>query len=378
MITQRYRRWLRHALHNRSKIMGLRLTTTWRCNSKCTTCSIWQMNSDRNTELQVQNYDLLSRSKYLRDVEYITLSGGEPTLRDDLPEIVSVLHKNLPSATFGITVNGLNPDRTERLFRCILKANPDIQFRLVGLSLNGPPEIHDLTRGVQGSFDRVLETYDRIKNLVPCQFSFTFCRQNVQHFGWVQEFARRQGTSAYICWTVMNERFQVEEKDLVFWQSGMDDLLERFAGEKFDTSRSLTAIMKNLMTLPSGLVFACFYDNVVNKRRMPCYAGSQIVHIDPIGRVFPCNFNLSSERMMGNLKELDFDEIWENIDGEVLKEIRCAKCMYPNGLCGDSDIYPSLKNNPPFLVRWYLGKVLTKQRFVQQISAKGVGVNGSL
>lgn len=363
---KQYRRWLRYVFQDRSEIMGLRLTTTWRCNSQCTTCSIWQMDEPAGSELQVAAYDLLSKSKYLRNVEYITLSGGEPTLRDDLSQIVSVLHKNIPSAAFAITTNGLNPERIEQTFRAILKENPGVCFSLVGLSLNGPSEIHDKTRGVKGSFDKVIETYDRINKLVPCQFSFTFCKENADYFDWVQEFAKKKGTSAYICWTVMNERFKIQDEDLVFWKTGMDNVLRKYVESKFKTSREPKTILNNLLSLPDGLAFACLYDNIVNEEDMPCYAGSQIVHIDPAGNVFPCNFKLSTDRILGNLTEKSFDEIWEGTPRNILREINCAECMYPNGLCGDSDIYPSLSNNPPFMMKWYLRKILRKEQLVEK------------
>jgi len=371
MGIRQYRRWLRHVLRDRSRIMGLRLTTTWRSNSRCTTCSIWQMGGSESAELQVDGYDLLSRSKYFRDVEYITLSGGEPTLRDDLSQIVSVLHRNIPSACFSITTNGLNPERVERTFRAILTENPSVRFSLVGLSLNGPPEIHDATRGVKGSFDKIVETYDRIKGIVPCMFSFTFCRANADYFDWVQEFAEKKGTSVYICWTVMNERFKVQDQDLVFWQPGMDNVLGRFVESKLDMSRQPRAILKNLLSLPDGLAFACLYDNILNKRNMPCYAARQIVHVDPVGNVFPCNFKLSTDRIMGNLTEKGFDEIWEGTHARILREIDCAECMYPNGLCGDSEIYPSLSNNPPFIMKWYVGKILRRERLVKKRIQRG-------
>ena len=359
------RRWLRHVLRDRRRIMGLRLTTTWRCNSRCITCSIWQMDASESAELQIDEYDLFSRSKYFRDVEYITLSGGEPILRDDLSQIVAMLHRNIPSAGFSITTNGLNPERVERTFRTILKENPNVRFDLVGLSLNGPPEIHDATRGVNGSFEKVVETYDRINRLVPCMFSFTFCQENVNYFDWVREFAEKKGTSVYICWTVMNERFKIQDRDLVFWQPGMDNILRRFVELKINMSHQPRAIVKNLIR-PGGLAFACLYDNILNKRKMPCYAARQIVHVDPTGNVFPCNFKLSPDRIIGNVKEKSFDAIWENTPARILREIDRAECMYTNGLCGDSEIYPSLSNNPPFIMKWYIRKILRRENLVEK------------
>lgn len=364
-MIKRYLNWMKQKLHVRNSIFGLRFTTTWKCNSKCVTCGIWKDKTAGQNDLSVEEIDKFSRSKYFKKVEYITISGGEPTLRNDLPDIFSVLHKNIPTASFGITTHGMSPEIEERIFTKILKDNPDIKIGLVGLSINGPPEIHDLTRGIKGSFEKTMQTYERLKNIVHCKFSFTFCKQNVNYFKWVLDYARKQGTQAYICWTVMNERFNVADENLVFWKPGMDKVLENYLETECHAPKTFMDRIKSVIYLPRSITTGYLYDSVISRRIMPCFAGSQIVHIDPEGYVYPCNFKLSKDRIMGNLREKDFDEIWESMSPEILKEISAGKCMYPNGLCGDSDIYPSICNSPPSVLGWYLGKLIRRQPLIE-------------
>lgn len=366
MISKRYENWLRYILKLRSQIVGLRFTTTWKCNSKCLTCNIWKMQDTGLNDLSVDEIDKFSRSKYFNSTQYITLSGGEPTLRDDLCEVITVLHKNIPTATFNMTTHGMNPQLEENLFKKIIKNNPDIKFGIIGLSLNGPPEIHEKTRGIKGSFYKVIDTYKRIKDIVPCAFSFTFCNDNVNHYKWIIDYAKKLDTFAYICWTVKNERFRIKDKDLVFWRDDMDRVLNDFVCDKMLFPRTFKGILKNIKYLPERITFSFLYDQIINKKKMPCYAGSEIVHIDPSGNVFPCNFELSENRNLGNLREKDFDEIWKNVPKKILKEIKRAECMYPNGLCGDSDIYPSIVNNPPAVIKWYLGKIIKGEELIKK------------
>jgi Fe-coproporphyrin III synthase len=365
MLKTRYTNWLRYIFNNRNEIFGLRLTTTWRCNSRCLTCAIWQIKNTGKNDLTIEEVDRFSKSKYFKNTSYITLSGGEPTLRDDLPEIVSVLHANIPSAIFNMTTHGMNPDREEEIFHTIIKNNPKIKFGTVGLSINGPPEIHDETRGIKGSFQKVVETYNRIKDIVPCAISFTFCRNNVQYFEWVQEFAKSIGSHAYICWTVMNERFRTSKEDLVFWEKGMELTFNDYISRRFGVPQNMQEKLKGLCLLPPGIVYSYLYDNVLQKKIMPCYAGRQIVHIDPEGYVYPCNFKMSKDRIMGNIREKTFDEIWENPSQKILNEIKHGECMYPNGLCGDSDIFPSIINNPPAVIKWYLLKLIRRKKLIE-------------
>jgi radical SAM protein with 4Fe4S-binding SPASM domain len=364
-MIERYERWLRHKFDDRRHIMGLRLTTTWKCNSRCTTCSIWKMPPDKEEDLSVDEIDAFSRSSYLRSAHYVTLSGGEPTLRKDLPEIFTVLHRNIPHASLNMTTHGMDPVWTEEMFRKTLAANPGIRFGTIGLSLNGPPSIHDASRGIPGAFDRTIETFNRIKGLVPCSFSFTFFRDNVDHFNWVQQFAKEHGTSCYICWTVMNKRFNVENRDLVFWRDGMDAVLNDFVAGLHQYPATPTGILQNVMHLPDGICKGYLYDHIVNRRLMPCFAGRQIVHVLPSGDVYPCNFKMTPDRLLGNLRQRKFDEIWEGVSQHVLAEIKRGDCMYPNGLCGDSDIFPSVSNSPPRVLRWYLSKVAGKSQLVK-------------
>ena len=366
-LVKRYTRWINYKLNRRADIMGLRLTATWKCNSRCLTCSIWKYQEDGKNDLSVEEIDKFSKSKYFQNTEYITISGGEPTLRPDLPEVISVLHKNIPKARFGITTHGMNPQVEEDIFRKIMKNNPKINFSLVGISLNGPPDIHDFTRGIKGSWGKAIETYDRIKNIVHCEFSFTFCKHNVDYFEWVCDFAQKKGTRAYICWTVMNSRFNIQNEDLIFWKPGMSEILRKYTERMCGCSgKKMSDKVKKAFSLNSEVTFSYLYDNIINRRIMPCFAGSQIVHIAPNGDVYPCNFKLTEDRIMGNLRRNSFDQIWESVSAKILKEIAAGECMYPNGLCGDSEIYPSVCNNPPAVLAWYLRKIFRNKALISE------------
>jgi MoaA/NifB/PqqE/SkfB family radical SAM enzyme len=367
-MIERYHKWLRYKLNDRKHIMGLRMTATWKCNSRCSTCSIWKMEDSGEADLSIEEIDTFSRSPYLRHASYITISGGEPTLRKDLPDVFGVLHRNIPDAQFNMTTHGMDPDWTEELFRKTLEANPGIRFGRVGLSLNGPREIHDASRGIPGAFDKVVETLSRLQGLVPCAFSFTFFRENVDSFAWVQEFARSKNTFCYICWTVMNERFNVEDKDLVFWKPGMDKVLNDFVNGLPHCPSTFSGILKNLRYLPENIGKGYLYDHIVNREIMPCYAGRQIVHVLPNGDVYPCNFKMTPDRLLGNLRRDPFDRIWESLPPGILREIDRGDCMYPNGLCGDSDISPSVSNHPFALLGWYLKKLVGGGDFVRKRS----------
>jgi len=210
----------------------IRYTMTWRCNFKCVSCNIWKNKTLPKEELTSDDIDKLSKNKLLKNVGEIILSGGEPILRNDFPEIVIALHKNLKKAKFSITTNGYDPDRIYNFFKKIKSLAPNLKWALIGVSLNGPKEIHDKSRGINGSFENAVSTAELLKEFSSnVDFSFTFLRDNVEYFDWVKDLAKSKGLGVHICWTVMNDRFSTTEEDLVFQNNpGLIPVLENYTG----------------------------------------------------------------------------------------------------------------------------------------------------
>ncbi|MHC4457013.1 MAG: radical SAM protein [Planctomycetota bacterium] len=337
-------------IFNQDRIGCIRYSVTWRCNSRCESCDIWNK-ATGDKDLTVEEVEQLCKSPLLKHVKRVVLSGGEPTLRDDFPELVTVMHRNLPKARFSVTLNGLLPERTAEMLRKITKVNPNIVINNIGISLNGPKEIHDKSRGVPGSFDRAIETYHLIKDVATVKFSFTFLPYNTEFFKWTQEYAKKLGTKTYLCWTVMNDRFDMQNKNLNFFKEGIQEHLREY--------------LKNTHVY-NRLALSYLYDNFIHEKFMQCYAARQFFHLDPEGNIYPCNFKLSEDRIIGNIRKQSFEEIWNNSSKKrMLEEIDCGQCIYQNGPCGDSDLTYSNRNNPLTLLKWYIGKRIRLKKMIE-------------
>ncbi len=336
-----FRKWA-----NIPKINCIRYTTTWECNSKCDSCHIWKIEPRKEDIMTLEELDNFSRDKLLKDVRRIIISGGEPFLLDDLPQRLHILHKNCPNAYFGMTANGLTPERTLRLVKEFYELSPDIDIRNIGLSLNGRPKIHDRSRGIKGAFKKTIETFKLINHIVPVRFSFTFLPYNIQEYEWVKKFARKLGTEAYICWTVVNDRF--------FQRDFLGDLtIKQFY-------KQLRPTLNHLVE-KYDIVRRYLYNSFINERMLDCTACRDFFHIDPYGNIFPCNFKLSEDRIIGNIKERSFSEIWSKPKRlEIIKEIKAGECLYPYGVCGDSDLRYSVSNSGMHKVLFYLISNLSK------------------
>ena len=349
-------------------ITCIRYTMTWRCNFKCVSCNIWKNKTLPKEELTSDDIDKLTNNKLLKDVNEVILSGGEPILRNDFPEIVTALHKKLKKAKFSITTNGYDPDRTYNFFKKIKSLAPNLKWALIGVSLNGPKKIHDKSRGINGSFENTVRTAELLKEFSSnVDFSFTFLRDNVEYFDWVQDFAKSKGLGVHICWTVMNDRFSTTEEDLVFQNnSELIPILERYTG--IDKIKFTKDVHGDFLKYRGNIKSCYLYNSIINKRIMPCHACKTFFHLAPNGDVYPCNFKLSEDRKMGNVKKENFDKIWENIPQKLFEDIKKGKCMYPNGVCGDSDINRSINQVDTPIFEWYLEKRKKDKKLIQKES----------
>lgn len=69
---------------------------TYRCTSRCQNCNIWQKKPDDDITLDEIAQFFSTNRDYFRNVKTIQLTGEEPFLRKDLPEIAIIMTKNIP------------------------------------------------------------------------------------------------------------------------------------------------------------------------------------------------------------------------------------------------------------------------------------------
>src|SRR5437868_857858 len=98
--------------------MDLSVITTYRCDSRCSMCHIWKNPTHPDYEI-----DLETLAKLPTGFDYINITGGEPTIRKDLPDICRLL--NPKTKTLEISTNGLHGNVLEP----IVREFPDIKIR---------------------------------------------------------------------------------------------------------------------------------------------------------------------------------------------------------------------------------------------------------
>lgn len=129
-----------------------------------------------------------------RKVENVTLTGGEPTLRADLPDIIALYRRRVPSARVNMATNGLRLDG--ELARSLAGAGAaTVQITMLGPS----PELHDRLVGRPGAFDRTLRAVNEAKlaGMAVAVF-FVALRDNCEQLGATACLALAVGADAVV------------------------------------------------------------------------------------------------------------------------------------------------------------------------------------
>ena len=121
---------------------------TMRCNARCGFCDYWKTDPKaKQTELK----SFVDAAKFFNPM-MITYTGGEPTLRRDLEDIVSAVDRAVRVQYSTIITHGgmLTPQRAKSLW--------DAGIHQFNISLDYLDERHDRARGIPGLTSKIFAT----------------------------------------------------------------------------------------------------------------------------------------------------------------------------------------------------------------------------
>ncbi len=151
-------------VHKRGLPVSLIFFVTGRCNLLCTHCFYWEQLNKKKNELTPDEIDRVTRS--LPNLLSVSLTGGEPYLRPDLAEIAHLFERNSGVRNIQIPSNGFSIEKTVSGAEAVLKRVKTARVA-TGVSLDGPPEIHNAIRQNPRSFSHAIEALDGLKKLKP-------------------------------------------------------------------------------------------------------------------------------------------------------------------------------------------------------------------
>ncbi len=142
------------------KLIHCNLQVTYRCNFECEICDFWKTEYDKSRELSLDEVRLIGRKLNALGTLIISLAGGEPLMREDLPEIIRILNE---ANHFPILItNGWFVD--EERARDIQQAG----LQEISVSVDyADAARHDRQRGRQGAWDKAVKALELLNRHRP-------------------------------------------------------------------------------------------------------------------------------------------------------------------------------------------------------------------
>ncbi len=271
------------------------MAVTFRCQNDCVHC--YAGGPHETPELTREEWkEVINRLNQI-GVFILTFTGGEPTLREDLPELL--LHAQNEGLVTGLITNGRR--LKDKAYVETLE-NTGLDFVQVTLESH-KPEIHDLITATKGSWK---ETVAGIKNIIPTQIyattNTTLNKHNAESFLDTISFLKELGVAAFGC------------NSLIY--SGKANSISREFALPIETLKTLLPKIRE-SALQFGLKFLwytptqyCQLDPVeLGLGVKSCSAAKINMCVGPNGDVYPCQSYFES---LGNILRDDWSGIWNH------------------------------------------------------------------
>jgi len=319
-----------------SKIKPIRPTVliyncTFVCDARCEMCNNWKR-GDRKAEMTFDQLDRAMDHRFWGAVENLNISGGEPTTRNDLPELVELFHRRLPRLRkVGINTTGLTPHRAIPMLTRIVEfcAEREILFS-ARVSLDGIGDIHNQVRQVKRGFDKACQTIEAMQALAERQPAFQFglaatiFATNLDDAQNILEWARARKLDI-----VFN---MLRFTDAMLGNRDLEEKIKfREREEEFMRQFFLDRVQEESVLSGQAFMYLHYADMIANGyvRTMPCPFQTQGLLLNPNGELFYCE----NSKEIGNLVDEGADQIYFKLENLAYRgtfaETICKHCLSP-------------------------------------------------
>jgi MoaA/NifB/PqqE/SkfB family radical SAM enzyme len=278
MLSSRYRPWhvplfmAKYALLRlRRRPVLLNLEVTMRCNAKCGFCDYWKTPAEAKAEELREFADIARRFNPMM----ITFTGGEPTLRRDLEEIVAAVREATSLSYLTMITHGgmLSLERAQSLW--------DAGLDQFNISLDYLDGRHDTARGIPGLTAKIMDTVPRMKaaGIGSVRFNTVIKNDNLDQLLPIVQRAARMG--AGVNFSVYTDAKNGNGDHLL--DDAHHRALDAAIAALLDYKRRHRGVITN-----SDHYLAEIPRWVRGQLTEPCPSGTTTVHVDPKGTVRRC------------------------------------------------------------------------------------------
>jgi MoaA/NifB/PqqE/SkfB family radical SAM enzyme len=304
---------------------------TFVCDARCTMCNNWKR-GDRKSDMSLEQLDGVMQHGFWSATENLNISGGEPTTRNDLPEMVEMFHKRLPRLRkVGINTTGLTPQRAIPMLTRIVDYCSDhgVPFS-ARVSLDGIGDIHNTVRAVKNGFDKAVKTIDAMQELAAKRplFNFgiaaTIFATNLEDAKNILTWARARDLD--IVFNML--RFT---DNMLGNRSLEDDIGFKAKEEEFMRQFFLERVQEESVLSGQAFMYLHYADMIANgyKRTMPCPFRTQGLLLNPDGTLFYCE----NSKPLGNVLDEGAEALYYKAEHlaerATFEKTICANCLSP-------------------------------------------------
>jgi MoaA/NifB/PqqE/SkfB family radical SAM enzyme len=269
---------------------------TLRCNAKCGFCDYWKTDSKaKANELK----SFVDAAKFFNPM-MITYTGGEPTLRRDLEDIVSAVDRAVSIQYSMLLTHGgmLTPERAKSLW--------DAGIHQFNISLDYLDERHDRARGIPGLTARIFATIPKMREqgVTAIRFNTVIRDSNLDQLMPIVLRARELGVA--VKFSSYTDSKNGNRDDLIGASRTRD--LQEAIDELLAFKRKNRGVITN-----SDYYLEQIPRYVRGEITEPCRSGIRTIHVDPTGHVKRC-------------PDFPTDFHWK--DFQKYKPVSCNACFY--------------------------------------------------
>lgn len=267
----------------------------WKCNQKCVFCYAAGQEMGNTTEMSTEQWKKVIDRLEAARVPMVTFTGGEPTQREDIAELVSYAKRMVTR----LNTNGVN--LTPELVRDLKKAGLDsVQVTLY----SHDEHVHNALVGCEHYSDTIQGIRNAVASGLDISINTPLCRKNADYENTL-EFIHSLGVrfatvSGLICTGmagINHEEYDLSSEELF-------EIVKR--AKEFCNAHE----MEMDFTSP-GLIESEKLDALGMNVPM-CGACLSNMAIAPDGTVVPCQSWLGSDASLGNILTDPFKRIWNH------------------------------------------------------------------
>ncbi len=334
---------------------------TDRCNARCAFCCLFE-DRDANSQHELRPDEVARLAEHIDPLELLMLTGGEPTLRSDLVELVRPLARR--SRHIALLTNGGFPDRTVAVSRELLAVRPDMRLT-VNVSIDAWGPAHDEIRRLPGLFSSLRRTLEALREVGAAHPGRV--GRSVALVYNTETAATANATFDRVIEEITPDAVSIslERGDEPRPTTPVTDLDGYLALAQRAAAYSVAAHLGRSMVPIVGPALLARAGAILGKAKPraivravrhdipfgPCEAGKLIAVLRPDGELTACELLPGS---LGNLREhaYDFRAVWNSEQASsVRQQIRATRCRCTH----ECYVNPTLVRHPIALARALIG-----------------------